>query len=568
MKKIINIVLCLFIIICINGCGSSDNNSNFGEGTISSHSVYALTNEGGPEELDLAFLKLTNDKENELYSPLSIKYALSMLNEGAGGTSKAQLDSILNGYTVNKYTNSKNLSLANMFAIKDTLKDNVSDEFKNVLNEKYNADFLIEKFEDPTTVNNWISEKTLGMIENFIDSYDSNQLFLLINALAIDMEWISKVQNFLYYYPQHENYSKYIQEYDDAYSEKMVFNGYVVKGLSFAAIANKYDIINEIGEESIRQTVKDDLSATIKTESFIIDYLRDIYGGNSNEETTNNFLNEYIKEISENYGEYKQSTDFSFYVDDEIKVFAKDLKVYDGTQFQYIGIMPKNKELSSYVEELNKDSINKIIDSLVEPSYGIFEEGYVTEVVGTIPTFNFTYNLDLNKCLEDLGITDIFDINKANFSKIVGKQPVYIDTKHKSTIEFSNEGIKASAISYMEGLGAAFSYDYYYDVPIKTVDLTFDKPFLFLIRNKDTGDVWFVGTLYEGNVIDAYITVTVDNIRIRKEPSTSSEKIGLAKQYDSLKITGNIVEAEGYTWYELAEGGWIADNNGEWLWLH
>ena len=37
------------------------------------------------EDFDLRFLQLENEKKNKIYSPLSIKYALAMLNEGTEG---------------------------------------------------------------------------------------------------------------------------------------------------------------------------------------------------------------------------------------------------------------------------------------------------------------------------------------------------------------------------------------------------------------------------------------------------------------------------------------------------
>lgn len=50
----------------------------------------------------------------------------------------------------------------------------------------------------------------------------------------------------------------------------------------------------------------------------------------------------------------------------------------------------------------------------------------------------------------------------------------------------------------MGGKGAGDpEFDYIYDVPIEEIDLTFDKPYLFIIRDKDTGDVWVTGTVYE-----------------------------------------------------------------------
>ena len=32
---------------------------------------------------------------------------------------------------------------------------------------------------------------------------------------------------------------------------------------------------------------------------------------------------------------------------------------------------------------------------------------------------------------------------------------------------------------------------------IEKIDLTFDKPYMFLIRDKETNEMWFVGTVYE-----------------------------------------------------------------------
>ena len=40
-------------------------------------------------------------------------------------------------------------------------------------------------------------------------------------------------------------------------------------------------------------------------------------------------------------------------------------------------------------------------------------------------------------------------------------------------------------------------YDYQFKVPVENIDLTFDKPYMFIIRDKDTNEVWFAGTVYE-----------------------------------------------------------------------
>ena len=63
-------------------------------------------------DFDLQFLKLENKKANVIYSPLSIKYALEMLKEGANGETKEQITRIVGNYTPKKYANNANMSFA------------------------------------------------------------------------------------------------------------------------------------------------------------------------------------------------------------------------------------------------------------------------------------------------------------------------------------------------------------------------------------------------------------------------------------------------------------------------
>ena len=40
-------------------------------------------------------------------------------------------------------------------------------------------------------------------------------------------------------------------------------------------------------------------------------------------------------------------------------------------------------------------------------------------------------------------------------------------------------------------------FDYLYDVPVEKINLDFDKPYMFIIRDKNSGEVWFTGTVYK-----------------------------------------------------------------------
>ena len=141
---------------------------------------------------DIAFLKAENKKENKIYSPLSIKYTLKMLEEGAKGNSKQQISNVLEDYVVTKYTSNSNMSLANALFIRDTFKDKVNPNYASNLQSKYNAEVVYDSFANATNVNNWVKNKTLNLLPEVLDTIRDDQDFLLINSLGIDMEWKNK----------------------------------------------------------------------------------------------------------------------------------------------------------------------------------------------------------------------------------------------------------------------------------------------------------------------------------------------------------------------------------------
>ena len=90
---------------------------------------------------DLYFLQKENNSKNKVYSPLSIKYALSMLKDGTSGDSKKQIENIIGNYNTKKYPNSSNVSFANGMFIRNDYKKNIKDEYINLLKEKYIENF-------------------------------------------------------------------------------------------------------------------------------------------------------------------------------------------------------------------------------------------------------------------------------------------------------------------------------------------------------------------------------------------------------------------------------------------
>lgn len=444
--------------------------------------------------MDFNFLKLNNKEENVIYSPLSIRYALKMLEDGSNGTTKEQITKLVTDRALTKYESNSNLSLANVLFVRDTFKDNIKSTYSNLLKTKYNAEVITDSFASSENVNKYVSDKTLGLLQNLLPEGPIEYDYLLINALGIDLEWEEKIIEVDGY---HVNYS-----HTDFYwytSENVLkFNNFANKdntiaGMDIGASVFKYDVVNDLGEQNIRDTVSKAFEDWKNSDEYYVDpmyedpnYLPD-------------FLDTYIKELKEYYGLVEKSTEFEYFVNDDVKVFAKDLKETNNTKLQYIGIMPINDDLKTFVENVNDDKVNELIGNLKSFNrLEDFEEGYITRVYGFIPKFSYEYELDLKKQLNTLGVTDVFDSEKADLSNIVDLENAYINNAvHKANIEFTQDGIKAAAATFLGGAGAGEPFDHRLEMKVKDIDLTFDKPYMYLIRDVETGEIWFAGTVYE-----------------------------------------------------------------------
>lgn len=446
------------------------------------------------EDFDLRFLQLENERKNKIYSPLSIKYALAMLNEGTEGESKEQILNLIGDYKPNKYVNSANMSLANALFIRDSYKNSVKESFVNNLKNKYNADVEYDSFTSAKKMNSWISNKTLKRMDNMLDDSSVNEVdFALVNAVAIDMEWENKFleNNYTATDYRHEKYSWMAPK--DLLSSDFEGVKNKISGMGIIASVNNYDIVNTLGEDNIRKTVGDAFRKYLNEGDYASYYLE----GKNIETAVKEYLDSYMEEIEKNYKSVDKNTDFYVYQDEKVKSFAKDLKEYNGTTLQYVAIMPE-ENLDKYISNITAEEINKIIGNLKDINKREnFKEGVITQVVGYIPKFKFDYDLNLIKDLNDMGVKDIFDENKANLKGITDEKAYINQAKHKANIEFTQDGIKAAAATFIGGAGAGEMFDYLYDVPVEKIDLTFDKPYMFVIRNKETGEVWFAGTVYE-----------------------------------------------------------------------
>lgn len=105
----------------------------------------------------------------------------------------------------------------------------------------------------------------------------------------------------------------------------------------------------------------------------------------------------------------------------------------------------------------------------------------------SMPKFSFTYDVTLNEILIQMGMESAFDVQRADFSKMAEVPPaIYInEVKHKSFIEVNEKGTEASAATSVEMVRGAS--------PLEEFQMIVDRPFLFRIRDENTGVILFLG---------------------------------------------------------------------------
>jgi serpin B len=150
---------------------------------------------------------------------------------------------------------------------------------------------------------------------------------------------------------------------------------------------------------------------------------------------------------------------------------------YEGGTYSMVALMPTAGSLDAFEQALTAESLQGILDQLDRAS-----------VTLSMPKFKFEAAFGLNDALKALGMIDAFDPLHANFSRMNGTTDLYITSAlHKAYVDVNEEGTEAAAATaVVVGLTSA---------PSQSYTITLDHPFLFLIRDNDTGTLLFVGRM-------------------------------------------------------------------------
>ena len=351
------------------------------------------------------FREVQDGVKSQIVSPISITYALGMLNNGAAGETQAQINDVLgfgdtgadgiNAFCYKMLNMASTLDPLTKVMIANTIYMNkgyeLQTEFVKKANTFYNAEPETRDFHDGKTcdvINKWGSDHTEGMIKEVLkkDEFDPDAVSYLLNAIYFKGSWKKK--------------------FDKAQTMKEAFD----------------------------------------------------HAGDTEEMTYADMMH--------------QTTNFEYAETDDCQALRLP---YGNGSFQMTVLLPKGKTnaLPKVPTAEEWQQLNEQMDS--------------TLVDVWLPRFETDTDIDLKPIMEKLGMPDAFNPFKADFRNFCNAA-VYIELmKQVAKIKVDEEGTEAAAVTVIGMVKTSIGPE------PQSVTFRADHPFLYVISEKKTGAVLFIG---------------------------------------------------------------------------
>ena len=148
---------------------------------------------------------------------------------------------------------------------------------------------------------------------------------------------------------------------------------------------------------------------------------------------------------------------------------------YEGGEVSMVILLPDMGRFEEFEKSLNVKQVEDILGKLEYP-----------EVTLKMPRFRMDSAFNLAKTLAAMGMSSAFQPDQADFSGMDGTRTLYISAVlHKAFVSVDEAGTEAAAATAVVEKKTA--------LPSMRVEVTVNRPFIFLIRDRLTGTILFVG---------------------------------------------------------------------------
>lgn len=219
-------------------------------------------------------------------------------------------------------------------------------------------------------------------------------------------------------------------------------------------------------------------------------------------ECQNTHSREFTKENKEKINVEMMNKMYSY--ESDVKYIENDrakgiiIPYTDDDNLEFIGILP-NDSIDNYINSFSLDELNKMEENATIPSSSL-------RINLSLPRFKYDFDFkEFLTTLKSMGIREVFDPNNADLTIMMSRDKMmkygfdnlYVgEAVHKTHIDLNEEGTKAAAVTYFavyKNESIAIEPEY------KTINIEFNKTFLYMIRDKSTKKILFMGVVDSPN---------------------------------------------------------------------
>ena len=177
----------------------------------------------------------------------------------------------------------------------------------------------------------------------------------------------------------------------------------------------------------------------------------------------------------------EQTGDYSYAEFPDLQVLAMP---YDGEDISMVVLLPRDVDgLTNLEAQLTPENLKSWMDQLRPDKVHVL-----------FPSFTFRSQFLLGDTLSAMGMPDAFDDLKADFSGMDGRKDLVISSViHEAYVKVDEKGTEAAAAT------AVVMTELILLRPPPIPTFRADHPFLFLIRDNQTGSILFLGRVMNPN---------------------------------------------------------------------
>ena len=164
------------------------------------------------------------------------------------------------------------------------------------------------------------------------------------------------------------------------------------------------------------------------------------------------------------------------------------IKYYKDRKYAFVAMLPnEGVTVSQYVDSLTGEHLRELLNNPQD-----------VMVFASIPKFETEYGIEMSEVLQEMGMTDAFDWQVADFSRlgtynVDGMNICISRVLHKTFISVSEQGTRAGAATAVEMVAEGAMEI------VEFKEVVLDRPFVYMLIDCETNLPFFIGTMMNVN---------------------------------------------------------------------